>query len=130
MGLGAVDLWVGKEIKTLNSGWVLGLQWEGSCFVMGLGAVDLWVGERNKKLNSGWVLGLRWEGSCFPCRVVKHKLLRSSQTQQPTPLLYSTVSLWNPLSQSRAELQQPKPATVAATGDEADFVDGFRRQFQ
>ena len=43
----------GKEIKTLNSGWVLGLQWEGSWFVMGLGAVDLWVGVRYRSTKFG-----------------------------------------------------------------------------
>ena len=43
----------GKEIETLNSGWVLGLRWEGSCFVMGLGVVDWWVGERNKNTEFG-----------------------------------------------------------------------------
>ena len=36
MGLGAVDLWIGERNKTLNSGWVLGLRWGGSCLVMGV----------------------------------------------------------------------------------------------
>ena len=53
MGLGVVDLWVGERNKNTESEWVLGLHWEGSCFVMELGAVDLWVGERNKNTEFG-----------------------------------------------------------------------------
>ena len=46
---------LGKQIKTLNLGWALGLLWGGSCGVMVRGAVEFLFGESNK--NSEFGLG-------------------------------------------------------------------------